>query len=51
LIMPPVGAQDREIKVYYDPCTTPLTPSVWLSCTMEGEGVALPLFGGGTPEF
>jgi hypothetical protein len=51
LIMPPVGTQDMRIRVCYDPCTTPLTPSIWLSCTTGGEGAALPLFGRGTPEF
>ena len=43
-------AQDRVIKVCYDPCTTPLTPSIWLICTMGGEGET-PLFGRGTPGF
>jgi hypothetical protein len=51
LIMPPVGAQDRGINVRYNPCTTPLTPSVWLICTTRGEGAVLPLFGRGTPGF
>ncbi len=50
LIMPPVGTQDRGIGVCYDPFTTPLTPSIWLTCTTGGEGVALPLFCGRTPE-
>jgi hypothetical protein len=50
LIMPPVGIRDRGIKICYDPCTTPLTPFVWLCCTLGGEGVALPLFGGVTLE-
>jgi hypothetical protein len=48
--MPSVGTQDRGIKDCYDPCTTPLTPSVWLICTMGGERAVLPLFGGGTPK-
>jgi hypothetical protein len=51
MIMPPVSAQDRGIRVRYNPCTTPLTPSVWLICTTGGEGLALPLFGRGAPGF
>jgi hypothetical protein len=38
LIMPPVGAQDRQIIVCFDPCTTPLIPSVWLICTTGERG-------------
>ncbi len=53
LIMPPISTQDRGIRVRYNPCTTPLIPSVWLICTTAtgGEGAALPLFGRGTPGF
>jgi hypothetical protein len=51
LITPPVGTQDRRIRVCYDPCTTPLTPSVWLICTTGKQGAVLPLFGRGTPGF